>query len=53
LAANTPSDLVGDAANNIRVDGDLRARYNFFDLEIRMPEILGHLSRTTARESLY
>jgi hypothetical protein len=42
LAANTPSDLVGDAANNIRVDGDLRARYNFFDLEIRMPEILGH-----------
>jgi hypothetical protein len=42
LAANTPSDLVGDAANNIRVDGDLRARYNFFDLEIRMPEILSH-----------
>ncbi|KAJ0420131.1 hypothetical protein BJY00DRAFT_313347 [Aspergillus carlsbadensis] len=40
LAAQTPSRLIGDAANNIQVGGDLRAKSASFDLKIDSLEVL-------------
>ncbi|KAL4920215.1 hypothetical protein BDW62DRAFT_13552 [Aspergillus aurantiobrunneus] len=46
LDKNTPSDLIGVVVDDIEVDHKLRARFNSFDLETKIPEILGSFKST-------